>query len=123
VIAMAGNSNPSPAAPLGPEQIMRLGKERTEELVALQQELFKAYEEASRVWLARVHSEMELWSNLAKKLTESRSAPEVLEAYQQCVTQRMQMAGEDGRRLSEEVQKIMSKVTDTSWAKGPPLAS
>jgi len=97
------SSSPTAGQP-GPEQFLNL-----------QKELLEAYEEASRSWLARVKSEVDLWSKLAQSLTESRSAPEVLQVYQQCVAQRMQMAAEDGRRLSEECQKIMSKVARSSW--------
>jgi hypothetical protein len=34
-------------------------------------------------------------------------APEALGAYQRRVAQRMQMAVEDGRRLSDDYQKVM----------------
>jgi hypothetical protein len=104
-------------AKLGPEQFVGLSKERTQEMLNLQKELLDTYEQASRAWLTRVKAEVDLWSELARKLTESRSAPEVMEAYQQCVAQRMQMATEDGRRLSDECQKLLERVSRSSWAK------
>jgi hypothetical protein len=40
--------------------------------MGMQKELLEAYEKASRVWLARVKSEVDLWSKLAPKLTATR---------------------------------------------------
>ena len=69
------------------------------------------YEEASRAWLSRVKSEVELWSNLPSKLTATHSVPEGLETYRDCVSQRVQMAAEDGRRLFDDGQKIIGVIT------------
>ena len=88
-----------------------LGQEQTAAMLNVQKELLGAYEEASRAWLARVKSEVDLWSWLAAKLTATRSAPEAVAAYQECVAQRMKMAAEDGQRLAEECQKGMSKIS------------
>src|SRR5215475_975893 len=95
--------------PAEPTPFLNMGKEHTEAMLGMQKDLLDAYEQASRAWLARVKSEVDLWSDLATKLAATRSAPEAMQAYQQCVAQRMQMAAEDGRRLSEECQKIMGK--------------
>jgi hypothetical protein len=65
-----------------------LGQEQTEAAAALQKELLEAYEQAGRAWLARVQSEVALWSELATKLTATRSVPESFEAYTKCVTKR-----------------------------------
>jgi hypothetical protein len=104
-----------------PMSMSEMGKERTEAALRMQKELLDAYEEASRAWLARVKSEVDLWSDLASKLAATRSVPEALQAYQECVAQRMQMAAEDGRRLSEESQKIASAITRSlsgGWSGG-----
>jgi hypothetical protein len=98
-----------------------MGKEQTDAMVSVQKELLDAYEQASRVWLARVQSEVDLWSNLANKLSATRSAPEALEAYREVVAQRMQMAADDGRRLFEECQNVTQKVT-RSLSNGWPKA-
>ena len=70
----------------------------------VQKELLDAYEQMNRAWLARVKSEVDLWSELATKLTASRSIPEAMTAYQEFVTERMQMAAEDGRRSYDDYQ-------------------
>jgi|SRR5262245_53282148 len=101
--AGSGKSEPMP--------FFELGKEQTEAMLKVQRELLDAYEQASRDWIARVKSEAVLWSELAYKLTGMRSVPEALEAYQAWIAQRMQMAADDGRRLTDEYQTIMQKIT------------
>ena len=88
----------------------------------VQKEVLDAYEQASRAWLDRVKSEVDLWSELANKLTSAHSIPEAMTAYQESVTQRMQMAAEDGRRLYEDYQKVTHKITE-SLSHGLPTAS
>jgi hypothetical protein len=102
--------------------LFKLGKERTDAMLATQNELMETYEQASRAWLARVKSEVDLWSELAKKLTATRSLPEAMQSYQECVSKRMQMAAEDVRRLSEECEKVMHKVT-RSMGNGWPTST
>jgi len=98
------------------------GQNQTEAAMALQKALLESYEDASRAWLARVQSEVALWSDLAGKLTATRSVPEALEAYSKCVSQRMQMAADDGRRLVDESQQITQKLAK-SLGNGWPTAS
>jgi len=83
----------------------------------IQQELLAAYDQASRAWLARVRSEVDLWSDLASKLLATRSVPEAETAYQKAVAQRLKTAAGDGRHLADECREIMGKVT-RSLAKG-----
>lgn len=84
---------------------------RSDAFADLQSELLEVYEQTSRGWLARVQAEVDLWSRLATKLPAARSVPEAMQAYQECISQRMQMAAEDGRRLSEDCQKIVQTIT------------
>jgi hypothetical protein len=105
-----------------PETFLKFGREQTEATLGMQKELLEAYEQASRAWLARVHSEIELWSDLANKLAATRSIPDALGAYQESVSQRVQMAADDGRRMAGECQQIMDKIT-RSLTKGWPSGS
>jgi hypothetical protein len=98
----------------------QVGKEQTEAMVNLQKELLGAYEQASRSWLARMKSEVDLWSALAAKLSATHSLPEAVAAYQECVAQRVQMAAEDGQRLFEEYQALVNKMT-RPFSDGKPL--
>ncbi len=119
---MAQQSADGPAAGAGAESFLKLGREQTEATFKIQKDVLEAYEEASRAWLARVQSEVELWSQLAAKLAATRSVPEALGAYQESVAQRMQMAAEDGKRMSDECRDIMGKIAG-SLSKGWPGAS
>jgi hypothetical protein len=98
------------------------GREQAEAMLGMQKEILDAFEQANRAWLARVKSEVDLWSELATKLAATRSFPEALGTYQECVTQRMQMAAEDGRRMSDECQKFLQRLTRPS-TNGWPTAS
>jgi phasin protein len=100
----------------------KFGKEQTEAMLGVQKELLEACEQASRAWLARIKSEVDLWSELATKLAATRSAPEALGAYQECLAQRMQMAAEDWRGLSDDCQKVMQTIVQ-SPLNGRPIAS
>ena len=118
---MAGKDTRSSASPLESMSIFHFGKENTEATLNIQKELLDAYEQASRAWLARVQSEVDLWSQLATKLTATRSVSEALGAYQESVAQRMQMAAEDGRKLSEEGREVLRKITQSmsnGWGTG-----
>jgi hypothetical protein len=75
------------------------GQEQAEAMLGMQKELLEACDQASRARLDRVKSEVDLWTNPATMLSATRSLPDALGTYQQCVTQRMQMAAEDGRRM------------------------
>jgi hypothetical protein len=111
-----------PSAKSGAGSFLQAGNEQTKAMLNMQKELLDTYDQASRAWLARIKSEVDLWSELAAKLSSTRSVPEALQAYQECVALRMQMAAEDGRRLTEESQRIASTIT-RSLSRGWPGGS
>ena len=93
----------------------------TEGMLRLQRELLERYEGASRDWLARVKSEAELWTGLAAKLAETRSVPDAIKLYQECILQRVEMAKADAQRWSDECGTIMQKVNRSltnGWSAG-----
>ena len=111
----------SESANFGALPIFQLGKNQTEAMLNVQKEMMAAYEETSRSWVERVKAEVELWTDLAAKLSGSRSAPDGLQACRDSVAQRMNMAAEDAQRLFEEGQKVIGVVSrsmSTSWPKG-----
>src|SRR5271167_702669 len=115
---MTDRNGSDPAGKSWPTPFFEFGQGGTEAASALQKELLHAYEKASRAWVARVQSEVAMWSDLATKLAATRTAPEALEAYSKCVSQRMQVAVEDGRRLFEEGQQVTQKINrslTTGW--------
>ena len=99
----------------------KFGNERTEAMLRLQKELLEMYDQASRDWLTRLKSETELWSGLTTKLAETRSIPDAIKLYQECILQRVEMAKADAQRLSEECGTIMQKVNRSltnGWSVG-----
>ena len=97
------------------------GQERAQAAMALQNELFETYAQASRAWLERMQTEIAL-SELGSKLIATRSVPEALGAYTECVSRQMKMTAEDGQHLLDDCQKITQKVTK-SLGNGWPMAA
>lgn len=87
------------------------GEAPTVAMLTTQKEFFEAYEQMGRAWVARVQSEVDLWTTLATKLAATRSVPEAMGAFQECASQRMRMIAEDGQRLSGQCQEMVSKIT------------
>ena len=105
---------------MDPQSVLQLGKVQTEAMLHMQKEALDAYENAGRAWLARVKSEVELWSDLGARLTAISSMPDGVEAYRDCLSKRIKMAADDGRRLFEDGQKIIGALTRglaNGWAK------
>ena len=99
----------------------KFGNERTEAMLRLQKELLDMCDQASRDWLTRLKSETELWTGLATKLTETRSVPDAMKLYQECILQRVEMAKTDAQRLSDECGTIVRRVNrslTTRWPAG-----
>ena len=111
------NTTSSANGSSGTVPFFNIGQGRTEAAVALQKELLEVYQQASCAWLDRVGSEVALWSELGTKLTATRSVPEVLDAYTNCVSKQMQMSVDDGQHLFRDCQQMAHKIT-TSLSNG-----
>jgi hypothetical protein len=106
-----------------PEQMAsNLARQWADGATALQKEFLSAYEQVSRAWVARAQSEAALWSDLAAKLSATRSPPEVLDACSKCMSRRIEMAMEDSRRMIEEYQMAVGKIA-TAMKNGSPSVS
>lgn len=77
----------------------------------LQREILEGCEQLNRAWLARMQSEIALWSELASDLTSTRSFPEIFETYSKWASRQMQMTVEDGQRLFNGYQNMSQRVT------------
>ncbi len=107
--------------PVGAEQLLELGRRPSEATLNLQRDLLEAYAQSGRAWAGRAQKEMDLWSQLAATVAASRSIPEAVSAYQACMSQRMQMAMDDGLRLVEDYQGLMTQIgrsVSSSWMGG-----
>jgi hypothetical protein len=109
----------SAAAKAATPSFLNWGQDGREAAMGLQKAILESYEQASRAWLDRVRSEVSLWSDLANKLSATKSVPEALETYTKSVSQRMQMAADDGRRMVEEAQQISQKFAQSSGTGWP----
>ena len=109
------------AAERAQNSAFKFGNERTEATLRLQKELLEMYDQASRDWLTRLKSETELWSGLATKLAETRSIPDAIKLYQDCILQRVEMARADAQRVSDEWGGVMQKINRSlanGWSAG-----
>jgi hypothetical protein len=93
------------------DPFLAFGREQTKSAADLQKEVLDAYERASRLWLERVKSELELWSELAAKLAATRSVNDALEACVKSVALQMQMTVTDGQRLFDECREVTQRAT------------
>jgi hypothetical protein len=107
---MAAGNRTSGAGGSAPKDFAKLGEKQSEAMLAMQQELADVCEQISRGWMARLQAEQDLWSGLATKMSAARSMPDAIAVYQECAAQRMQMAADDGRRLFEDSQRMMSTI-------------
>jgi hypothetical protein len=109
-------------ATVGAAPFFKMGGGQAEAEIALHREILDFYEPAGRAWLERVQSEVAMWTELATKLTATRSILEAIDTYAKYVSQRLQMAAEEGRRLAEESHQITQKITQ-AFAKGWPVGN
>ena len=87
-------------------------------MMAMQTELLEVCDEIRAAWLSRVKSEVDFWTDTAAKMQDARSVSEAMSAYQSAVTQRMQIAADDGRRMISDGQKAfsaMSRAMSGGW--------
>ncbi len=106
-----------------PPSVVNWGQHQTETALNLQKAILESCEQASRAWVDRMQSEISLWSDFANKISGTKSIPEAFEAYTKCVSQRMQMAADDGRKLVEEAQQITQKLTQSLGNGRPGMTS
>ena len=87
----------------------------------MQKELLSTIEEVNRDWLARMERERDLAAELTKKLTEARTAPEAAAAYQEWMSKRVQLLGEDSQKFMSDCQKFLGATMRTfgnGWSGG-----
>jgi Phasin protein len=82
-------------------------------------ELFDNFNQASRRWLGCVEAEAKLNSELAAKLTQARSFPEVMAAYQEWGTRQLEMISGEAKHFLDDAQKLAQSgahVALTNWS-------
>jgi hypothetical protein len=104
------------------ESFMKAAQVPTEAFAGLQKDIIESYEEASRAWLERVRTEVDLWSQFTGKLAGIRSPSDAVGIYREWFGEHMKMAADDGRRLTDHWQHFVEKLTH-SLGNGRPAAS
>ena len=93
---------------LMPGDFAEFGAKRIETFMDVQKQLVETFEQLNREQLARMKQETELASEFAGKVTKARSIPDIMTAYQGWLSKRMALFTEDGRKLFEDSQKVVS---------------
>jgi hypothetical protein len=104
---------------LFPAGLAETGKKRVEDMIKLQAELFKYFQEVNRNWLARMQTEATLASELSAKLAAARSIPETGAACQAWANRHIQLMAEDAKRLVADTEKFMetgAHMLGNGWA-------
>lgn len=111
MISKSASSGAAASTRAGAANLAEAGKEQAEAALDMQKDLLGVYDEIGRAWLERTRTEIELWSDLATRISGTRSVPEAMSAYQEFVGQRMQMAADDARRMAADCQALMTRMT------------
>jgi hypothetical protein len=65
---------------------------------------------ANHRWVGRAAAELNLLAALGMAVTRAQSVPDAMQAYQDLVTERLEMVAEDGRRLVEDGEMLARAV-------------
>jgi Phasin protein len=107
-----GRKPDSTAAPnLFGGDLMGFGNKPVEALMGMQKQMLETFEQINKDRAARFQQETELASTFAGKLTSARSIPDVMGAYQEWATKRMEMFSADSKKLFDDTQKVFSAAT------------
>ena len=73
---------------------------------SLRQELLSIFRRSRHIWSERAKMKGALWSDFAAEFDATHTSSEAFDAYSRCLSQRMQMASEDVKRIFEEYQEV-----------------
>ena len=96
-----------------------MGPRNVKAALRLQTEMFDALHDIGRDWLERATSEAELAFKLPSKLTAAQSVPDAFSAYQEWLSEWMNMCSEDSRRFISDSQKLVDKSVSCFTAASP----
>jgi len=118
----AERSIKSPTLDLFPAAFAQTGKQRVEDMINFQTELFQYLQEANQKWFARMQSEAVMASEFATKLAAARSFPETATVCQEWTNRCTELLAQDGQRLFADTKKMMeagARMLSNGWAGGP----
>jgi len=85
-----------------------LGKHHLDTLIRAQSQFLRDAEEMNRTWTSRVESEVALISALFTKLASAKTLPDTLSAYQECLSDHLQLLSQDSARIYEGAGKFLA---------------
>ena len=107
---------------LFPAALAETSKQRVEDMINFQTELFRYLQEANQKWLARMQSEAVIASEFITKLAAARSFPETAAVCQEWTNRCTELLAQDGQRLFADTKKMMeagARMLGNGWAGGP----
>lgn len=96
---------------LMPPEVAKIGKRNLETLAAVQQEFLAAVNRANGTWVAYLNEEAALNSDFSKKVTSTRSIPDAAAAYQEWITQQINLLSKHAQKVLEETQDLTKSYT------------
>jgi hypothetical protein len=103
---------PNPASPnLMSSEMTGISRKNIETLAAVQKEFLDALSKANRVWITYFNEEAALTSNFTEKLTKTKSIPDAAAAYQEWMSQHMELLSKQAQRVLAETQDFTKACT------------
>ena len=84
--------------------VAKIGKENFETLAAIQKQVLDALAKANQEWIDCANQEAKLASTLAQKVTAAKSIPEATAAYQEWVSQQIELLSSQTRKAVDATQ-------------------
>jgi hypothetical protein len=81
---------------------------RVETAKEVQTQLVDMFDQFNREQLVRARQEIELASEFAARVTSARSVPDFMNAYQDWISKRLALFGEDSHRVVNTTMKLLS---------------
>jgi phasin protein len=108
-VAQTENRSNSVLPNLMSSEMAGISRKNLETLAAVQKEFLVALSKANRVWIAYLNEEAALVSHFTENLTKTKSIPDAATAYQEWMSQHMEL-------LSKQAQKVLAETQDFTKA-------
>jgi hypothetical protein len=89
-----------------PEYLADIAIKNFETLAAIQKQLLDVLNKANREWVAFLNEEVELASNLSKKMTTAKSIPDATAAYQELISRQMELMTQQAKIIFQNTQEF-----------------
>ena len=87
-------------------EITQIGKQNFDTLAAIQKQVLDALAKANQEWMDCAKQEAKLTSTLAQKVTTAKSIPEATAAWQEWVSQQIDLISGQAKKAFDETQNF-----------------